>query len=295
VADRIPIAIVGGSGLYDLAPIEGREVRNVETPWGPPSDAIRIGRIGGRAVAFLARHGAGHSLLPSEIEYRANVWALKSLGVERVLSASAVGSLREDIHPREAVAFDQLIDRTNRPCTFFGDGLVAHVSMAQPVCPELRRLLVESGPTCGAVVHDGGTYLCIEGPAFSTRAESELYRSWRCSVIGMTNAQEAKLAREAEICYASLALVTDYDCWHASEASVTVGGLLDNLRANAAAAGAILEHVVRQLPERRAVCSCADALGDAILTPLDRIPESTRRRLGPLLERYVTDRRYPDP
>jgi len=293
MAERIPFAIVGGSGLYSLAGPDEPEIRTVRTPYGPPSDAIRVTWLGDRRVAFLARHGPNHSLLPSEIDYRANFWALKSLGVERVLAASAVGSLREDIHPREAVAVDQFVDRTHRPSTFFGDGLVAHVALGDPVCPELRSLLVSAGPKCGAVVHDGGTYLCMEGPAFSTRAESELYRSWHCDVIGMTNAQEAKLAREAEICYASLGLVTDYDCWHETEADVSVDGLLDNLRANAETAAAVLLRVVRDAPAERSSCGCGDALRNALLTPLDEVPEATRERLRPLIGRYLGGRARP--
>jgi 5'-methylthioadenosine phosphorylase len=288
--EPVRVAIVGGSGLYELAALGEPELRHVTTPYGPPSDAIRIGRIGNRAVAFLARHGPHHSLLPHEIDYRANFWALKSLGVERVLSASAVGSLREDVRPRHAVAIDQLVDRTRRPATFFGDGVVVHVAMGDPVCPELRRGLVDAGGTRGTVVHDGGTYVCIEGPAFSTRAESNLYRSWGCSVIGMTNATEAKLAREAEMCYASLALVTDWDCWHETEEMVSVEGLLENLRANAALSADLLSDVVRGLPDERHRCGCGDALGSAILTPLDGIPEPARRRLAPLLDRYFADR-----
>jgi 5'-methylthioadenosine phosphorylase len=293
MAERIPFAIVGGSGLYALAALGEPEIRTITTPYGPPSDAIRVGRVDGRSVAFLARHGAAHSLLPSEIDYRANIWALKSLGVERLLAASAVGSLREDIHPREAVAVDQFIDRTHRRSTFFGDGLVAHVGMADPVCPELQRLLVAAGRACGATVHDGGTYLCMEGPAFSTRAESELYRSWGSAVIGMTNAQEAKLAREAEICYASLGLVTDYDCWHESEADVSVEALLDNLRANAATATEVLLRVVREVSERRTGCGCGDALRGAILTPIDEIPDAVRRRLAPVIGRHLDAGRAP--
>ena len=293
MAERIPFAIVGGSGLYSLAGPDEPEIRTVRTPYGPPSDAIRVTWLGDRRVAFLARHGPNHSLLPSEIDYRANFWALKSLGVERVLAASAVGSLREDIHPREAVAVDQFVDRTHRPSTFFGDGLVAHVALGDPVCPELRSLLVSAGPKCGAVVHDGGTYLCMEGPAFSTRAESELYRSWHCDVIGMTNAQEAKLAREAEICYASLGLVTDYDCWHETEEAVSVEAVLGVLRRNARMGQETVRRAVAAIAEKKPACECADALRYALLTDPAAVPEATRERLRPLIGRYLGGRARP--
>jgi len=209
---RVDTAIMGGSGLYAIAGLTDTRQISVYTPFGPPSDLLRIGSMGGKQVAFLARHGAGHRLLPSEIDFRANIFALKQLGVTRILSASAVGSMRETIHPRDVVLVDQFIDRSpHRPATFFGDGIVAHVAFADPICPETRSILLETAKQKGARTHDGGTYLCMEGPAFSTRAESKLYRSWDVDVIGMTNLQEAKLAREAEICYSTLALVTDYD------------------------------------------------------------------------------------
>ncbi len=283
----IRIGVVGGSGLYGLSDLrEAREIR-VETPYGPPSDAFRVGTVSGVRAAFLARHGRGHHLLPAEVNYRANVWAFKSLGVERLIAASAVGSLRETIEPRHVVTADQFIDRTrHRHTTFFGDGLVAHVGLADPVCPELRGRLTASARDQGATVHDGGVYLCMEGPAFSTRAESELFRSWGAHVIGMTNFQEAALAREAEICYATLALVTDFDCWHEDEEDVTVAALLDNLEANARLAAATVVRVVGELGARPRSCACGQALQDAVLTPLSRVPETTLSRLEPILARW---------
>lgn len=282
------IGLIGGSGLYELAGLTTPREVPMATPFGPPSDAIRIGRMGDRGVAFLARHGRDHSLLPGEINYRANVYALKSLGVTRILSASAVGSMKPSIRPRDVVLPDQFIDRTNgRFATFFGAGIAAHVAFADPVCPEARRVLLEAAVAAGATAHDGGTYVCMEGPAFSTRAESRLYRSWGADVVGMTNLTEAKLAREAEICYATLALVTDYDCWHDVEADVTVTGVLENLRANAALAAATLRGAVLALPRERAACACGDALRHAIITPLGAISEDVRARFRLLLARYL--------
>ena len=244
------------------------------------SDALRIGRLDGREVAFLARHGRTHRLLPGEIEHRANLYALKSIGVSRVFAASAVGSMRESIRPRDVVLVDQFIDRTvHRHGTFFGDGVAAHVSFADPVCPELHGVLARAGTSAGGRVHERGTYLCIEGPAFSTRAESRLYRDWDVDVIGMTNLPEAKLAREAQICYATLALVTDYDCWHEEEDDVSVAAVLDNLRANAELAAGILRQAIRDTPRARQRCGCGRALEHAILTPLDAIPAAVRERL----------------
>jgi len=284
MTERAEIGILGGSGLYALAALEdARDVR-VDTPYGEPADALRIGRLDGRSIAFLARHGRSHRLLPNEIDHRANVYALKAVGVSRVLSASAVGSLRETIRPRDVVAVDQFVDRTpHRAGTFFGNGIAAHVSFADPVCPELHGLLGRSARAQGARVHERGTYLCIEGPAFSTRAESRLYRSWDLDVIGMTNLPEAKLAREAQLCYATLALVTDYDCWHEEEEDVSVTAVLDNLRANAQLAVAILRHVIRETPRERAGCGCARALEHAILTPREAIPAAARERLRVIL------------
>jgi 5'-methylthioadenosine phosphorylase len=269
---------------------EAREVR-VDTPFGPPSDAVVVGKVAGRSVAFLSRHGKGHRILPSEINYRANVFAMKLLGVERILSASAVGSMREEIRPRDLVVPEQLIDRTcGRASTFFGDGIAAHVSLADPFCPELRRALAAASREEGASVHEGGTYLCMEGPAFSTRAESRLYRTWDVDVIGMTNVTEAKLAREAEICYGTLALVTDYDCWHEEEEDVTVEALLANLRANGAMAARVLGRAIGALPAGRSTCGCADALARSIVTAPDAVPEETLARLRPILGRHLAPR-----
>jgi len=290
-AARAEFGILGGSGLYEMPGLgEIRDVR-VDTPFGPPSDEIRIGRLAGREVAFLARHGRNHGLLPGEINYRANLYAMKSLGVRRILSASAVGSMREDVHPRDVVVPDQFIDRTrNRVSTFFGDGVVAHVTFADPVCPVARAALREAARGAGATVHDGGTYLCMEGPAFSTRAESRLYRSWGVDVIGMTNLQEAKLAREAEMCYATLALVTDYDCWHEDEDDVSVEALLGNLRANADLAAAALREAVATLARNGdGGCGCGQALRYAIITPREAIPPEARRRLAAILDRHLED------
>ena len=283
-----PVGLIGGSGLYALAGIDTpREVR-VDTPFGEPSDALITGSVGGRSVVFLARHGRQHGFIPSDVNYRANVYALKALGVTRILSASAVGSMKETIHPRDVVLPDQFIDRTRgRPATFFGAGIAAHVGFADPVCPELRGALRDAARASGARAHDGGTYLCMEGPAFSTRAESILYRSWGVSVIGMTNVTEAKLAREAEICYATLALVTDYDCWHEDEADVSVTGVLDNLRANASLAAETLRAAVLALPEGRDACACGEALRHALITPPDAVSAAARARLGVLLDKYI--------
>jgi 5'-methylthioadenosine phosphorylase len=278
------IGILGGSGLYALA--GASDVREVEvaTPFGAPSGPVAIGTLEGREVAFLARHGPGHRLLPSEINYRANVYALKIVGVERILSASAVGSMREAIRPRHVVLPDQFVDRTRgRASTFFGEGIAAHVAFADPVCPETRSVLLAAARAAGAVAHDGGTYVCIEGPSFSTRAESHLHRKDGADVIGMTNLPEAKLAREAEICYATLALVTDYDCWHEEEESVSVGAVVDNLRANSALAADALRRAVAAMPEARAACGCGRALAGAIITEPSAISPSARERLRAIL------------
>ena len=280
--------IIGGSGLYALAGLNGARAVRVPTPFGDPSDAIHVGRIDDRDVAFLARHGGDHRLLPGEINYRANVYAMKALGVTRILSASAVGSMKASIHPTDVVLPDQFIDRTRgRLATFFGEGVAAHIAFADPVCAETRGALSLAARAAGAAVHEGGTYLCMEGPAFSTRAESRLYRSWDVDVIGMTNLTEAKLAREAEICYATLALVTDYDCWHDVEADVSVSGVLENLRANASLAASALRGAVLALPEARAACGCGEALRHAIITPVEAIAPTARARLGVLLDKYV--------
>jgi 5'-methylthioadenosine phosphorylase len=284
------VGIIGGSGLYALAGLEAPREVPVDTPYGEPSDALVVGTLDGVEVAFLARHGRGHRLLPGEINYRANVYALKYLGVTRVLSASAVGSLKEEVRPRDVVVPDQFIDRTHaRVSTFFGEGVAAHVAFADPVCPEAREALRDAARGAGATVHDGGTYLCMEGPAFSTRAESLLHRSWGVDVIGMTNATEAKLAREAELCYATLALVTDYDCWHETEDDVSVGAVIENLAANARLAAETIRRAVATLatlPERS--CGCAEALQGALISSRDAIGTDARARLGILLDKYVS-------
>ncbi len=281
------LGVIGGSGLYQMAGLEHRREAAITTPFGDPSDAYVLGTLGGRDVAFLSRHARGHRMLPSEINFRANIYGFKSLGIERIVSISAVGSLREELHPLDVVVPDQFIDMTrHRPSTFFGAGLVAHVSLADPVCPDLGALLVETAAACGARVHRGGAYLCIEGPQFSTRAESHLFRSFKADVIGMTNAQEVKLAREAEICYATLAMVTDYDCWRPEETPVTVDEVVARLNDNAAMAQEILARVAGRLEDHRA-CPCAAALKNAILTERARIPRETRERLGLLVGKYL--------
>lgn len=277
------VGVLGGSGVYDLAAVEGLREERIDTPFGAPSDSYATGRLAGRDVAFLARHGRGHRLAPSEINYRANVFGFKQLGCDAILSASAVGSLREECAPRHAVIPRQFIDRTrHRPDTFFGDGIVAHVSFADPVCPALADTLAESAREAGLTTHPGGTYLCMEGPQFSTRAESHLYRSWGADVIGMTNLTEAKLAREAEICYATLALVTDYDCWREATEAVSVDAVIAVLHENAASARATLAAAVPRVDPARA-CSCREALRYAVITDRAAVSESARRRLGPLL------------
>lgn len=275
--------IIGGSGLYAMEGVEMGESVLLETPFGTPSARFQLGAIDGCKVVFLPRHGAGHTLLPGEIPFRANIYGMKKLGVDRIISVSSVGSMKEHIHPRDIVVPDQFIDRTHgRSDTFFGEGIVAHIGFSDPVCPNLSRSVAEAARSCGATVHRGGTYLCIEGPAFSTRAESNLYRSWDVDVIGMTNYQEARLAREAQICYATIACVTDYDCWHESEADVSVEMLLDNLKANNAMAQKILKTVVPALDEKRD-CPCPHALQSAILTRKEDAPRATLKKLEIIL------------
>ncbi len=279
------LGVFGGSGLYAMPGLEGAAPTRVDTPFGPPSEEIVTGRLDGVPVAFLARHGAGHRLLPTEINFRANVWAFKSLGVEFIVSASAVGSLAEAVHPLDVVVPDQFIDRTrHRSDTFFGEGLAAHVSLADPVCGTLTAELADAAEEAGGTVHRTGTYVCMEGPQFSTRAESEMYRGWGAAVIGMTNLQEARLAREAEICYASLSLVTDYDCWKTDEEPVTVEAVVDRLHRNAELAARTVRAVTGRLPAARG-CGCATALDAAIVTHREAVPESTIRRLGPVVAR----------
>jgi len=283
----VPIGIIGGSGLYDMAELTDREERVVQTPFGDPSGPYVLATLRGRRVAFLARHGAGHRLLPSELNYRANIYGLKVLGVEWILSASAVGSLREDYRPLDIVVPNQFFDRTRgRVSTFFGDGLVAHVGFAHPFCQPLSALAVDAATRAGASVHWGGTYVCMEGPQFSTVAESESYRREGFDIIGMTNLQEAKLAREAEICYTTIALVTDYDCWHPSHASVTVDMIVANLLANAKTAQQVIANAVERLPIERA-CECAHALATAIITRPEAVPARTKERLRPIVGKYL--------
>ena len=285
--DPIRIGVIGGSGLYDMADLAGREQRVIETPFGDPSAPLVIGTLAGQRMAFLARHGAGHRLMPSELNFRANIYALKTLGVEWIVSASAVGSLQERYPPKDVVIPDQFLDRTRgRIGTFFGNGIVAHVSLAHPVCPALGAVVADAAETAGANVHRGGTYVCMEGPQFSTLAESELYRSWNMDIIGMTNLQEAKLAREAEICFSTLALVTDYDCWHPEHDQVTVEMIVEILHANAAMAQRAIANLAARLPIDRS-CPCASALRNAIITRPDAIPAGTRGALEPIIGKYL--------
>jgi 5'-methylthioadenosine phosphorylase len=284
----ISIGIIGGSGLYDMAEVTDREERRVETPFGDPSAPYVIGTLRGRRVAFLARHGAGHRLMPSELNFRANIFGFKTLGVEYILSASAVGSLKEHYKPLDLVIPDQFLDRTRgRISTFFGRGLVAHVGFAHPFCAPLSDLAYESARSSPATVHKGGTYVCMEGPQFSTLAESNLYRRWGMDIIGMTNLQEAKLAREAEICYTTIALVTDYDCWHPEHDQVTVEMIIANLTQNARTAQQVIADTVDRLPFER-TCECASALKYAIITRPDAVPPDIRRELAPLVGKYLS-------
>jgi 5'-methylthioadenosine phosphorylase len=283
------VGIIGGSGLYEMDGLEVTGEEAVQTPFGDPSDRYILGRLEGRQVAFLARHGRAHRLMPSELNFRANIFGFKVLGAEWILSASAVGSMKEEIKPLDMLIPDQFFDRTKgRPSTFFGNGLVAHVSFADPICAALGEILHRAGLQVGANMHQGGTYLCIEGPQFSTRAESRIYRTWGVDVIGMTNLQEAKLAREAEICYATMAMITDYDVWHETEADVSVEAVVRILQKNAEMARAILRKAVAMLPEERK-CPCAHALKDAIITPRDAIPERVRRELAPIVGKYLDE------
>jgi len=284
----ITIGIIGGSGLYDMAELTDREERQVSTPFGDPSAAYVIGTLRGKRVAFLARHGMGHRLMPSELNFRANIYGFKTLGVEYILSASAVGSLKEQYKPLDLVIPAQFVDRTRgRVSTFFGRGLVAHVGFAHPFCSILSDVAFRAAQTSSAAVHKGGTYVCMEGPQFSTFAESNLYRSWGMDIIGMTNLQEAKLAREAEICYTTIALVTDYDCWHPDHDQVTVDMIIANLTQNAKMAQAVIAEAVGRLPFER-TCECATALKHAIITRRDAVPSETLKALAPLVGKYLS-------
>lgn len=282
------IGIIGGSGLYSMPGLEGVRESRVKTPFGEPSDALVFGTIEGRRVVFLARHGRGHRILPSEINFRANLYAMKLAGVERVISISAVGSLREDLQPLEFLIPDQFYDRTHRRIsTFFGGGIVAHVGFDKPTCPHLSGILAEACDASGVTVHRGGTYVCMEGPQFSTLAEAHVHRQLRFDVVGMTNATEAKLAREAELCYATVAMITDYDCWHPQHSSVTVEEIIANLNRNAENAQNVVRAAVRRIPASRE-CRCGSALAHAILTDRARIPAAARRRLSAIVGKYLS-------
>ena len=282
------LGVIGGSGLYELPGLSAIERVRLETPFGDPSDEFVIGRLGGTRLVFLPRHGRGHRLLPSELPFCANLYGMKQLGAEWVVAVSAVGSLREEIAPGHVVVPDQFIDRTRgRRSTFFGGGIVAHVQFADPVCPVLSGALATAARGEGATVHAGGVYLCMEGPQFSTRAESHLYRSWGAHVIGMTNLQEAKLAREAEICYATMALVTDYDCWHETAESVSVEQIFGYLKANAEMAQRILRLAVPRAAARKRDCPCSNALQFAIVTDRAQIPAEIKRKLAPIIGKYI--------
>ncbi len=285
------IGVIGGSGLYEIEGLTGVRTVKVSTPFGQPSDDYIIGTLHGRRIAFLPRHGRGHRFLPTDINYRANIFGMKKLGVERIISVSAVGSMLEAIRPGDIVIPDQFYDHTkHRISTFFGNGIVAHVGMADPVCPDLGSVLIDAGTGVGATVHRGGTYLCMEGPQFSTRAESMTYRLWNKAVIGMTNATEAKLAREAEICYSTIALATDYDCWHHAEEAVTVEAVLAVMKKNIETSKAMIREAVRTLPETRS-CKCGEALRNTIMTPEKLIPTKTKRDMAPIIGKYLKGRK----
>jgi 5'-methylthioadenosine phosphorylase len=285
-ASEPAIGVIGGSGLYELEGLTGLRWQKVTTPFGAPSDAYCVGRFGGRKVIFLPRHGRGHRVMPSELNFRANIWGLRFLGARWVISVSAVGSMKEGIRPLDLVVPDQFFDATKRRVSsFFGDGIVAHVGMAEPVCPDLAGVLVKAAHETSAAVHRGGTYLCIEGPQFSTRAESRIYRSWGVDVIGMTNMPEAKLAREAELCYATLALATDYDVWHETHEAVSVEAVVQNLLKNVATAKDVLRRVIPAIAPAR-TCECPSLLRSAVITNPGAFPTATRKKLELLLDNY---------
>jgi 5'-methylthioadenosine phosphorylase len=282
------IGIIGGSGLYSMAGLKDTRKIRVKTPFGEPSDAIVVGTLEGRRVAFLARHGRGHRILPSEINFRANICAMKQMGVERIISVSAVGSLQEDLRPGEFLVADQFVDRTkNRVSTFFGGGLVAHVAFDKPTCPQVSAVLGDASERCSVTVHRRGTYVCIEGPQFSTLAEAHVHRQLRFEVIGMTNVTEAKLAREAELCYATIAMITDYDCWHPEHESVTATQIIATLNQNAENAQKVLREAVRTMPAER-TCKCGAALKHALITDLKLVPPATKKRLAPIIGKYLS-------
>lgn len=285
------IGVIGGSGLYEIEGLTEVQEVTIETPFGAPSDAYITGHLGDAKLVFLPRHGRGHRFLPSEVNYRANIYGMKKLGVEQIISVSAVGSMKEEIVPGHIVIPDQFFDRTQgrRAATFFGDGVVGHVQFADPICGELAEILAGSAAAVGATVHKGGTYLCIEGPNFSTRAESTIFRSWGVDIIGMTNVPESRLAREAEICYGTVALATDYDCWHDGHEDVSVEAVLEIIRQNVATAREIIRTASEQIVARRKIrgCDCGDALKFAIMTERSLIPEATRQALEPLIGKYL--------
>jgi 5'-methylthioadenosine phosphorylase len=286
--NKADIGIIGGSGLYHMPGLEHIREWRVKTPFGDPSDALVLGTLEGQRVAFLARHGRGHRLMPSEINYRANLYAMKLAGVKRLISVSAVGSLREELRPLEFLIPDQFFDRTyRRISTFFGDGIVAHVGFDRPVCPQLATVMGSACDLAGVKAHRGGTYVCIEGPQFSTLAEAHVHRQLRFEVIGMTNVTEAKLAREAELCYATIAMITDYDCWHPEHSSVTVAEIIANLTRNAESAASVIRHAVRMMPSAPE-CKCEKALAHAIITAPDSVPASARKRLAAIIGKYIS-------
>jgi 5'-methylthioadenosine phosphorylase len=287
-APRAEIGILGGTGLYEIEGLRDFQERTLKTPFGAPSDAYILGTLEGRRVAFLSRHGRGHRFLPMDVNYRANVYGFKVLGVERLISISSVGSLKEEIRPRDIVFADQFFDKTHRPSTFFGGGIAAHVSLAHPVCPSLSKYLYETAVGLGVRSHFGGTYVCMEGPAFSTIAESRVHRSWGAAVIGMTGATEAKLFREAEICYATMNLVTDFDVWHAEEEQVSVELILESLRQNIDSAKAIIKKAVAGLPPHDpSACGCGEALRNTIVTDPRLIPAALKKKLAPIIGKYL--------
>ncbi len=281
------VGVIGGSGFYQMDGLADIEERRIETPFGPTSDPIVLGSLDGVRMAFVARHGVGHRIIPSEVPYQANIWALRSLGVERIIAINAVGSMREEMAPGQFVVPDQLIDHTQgRAGTFFGRGLVAHIAFDQPFCSELSNMVAGAAQSAGATVHRGGTYVAVDGPAFSTKAETGLYRSWGISIIGMTTLPEAKLAREAEICYATLAYVTDYDTWHEEHEPVTADMIIRMILKSVTAARDAVRDVVRRLPAERS-CACGKTLAKALITPLHLVPEETRRDLAPIIGKYM--------
>lgn len=285
--EHVTIGVIGGSGLYEMEGLTGVKTVRIPTPFGKPSDELIVGTLEGKRVAFLPRHGRGHRILPTDINYRANIYSMKKLGVERIISVSAVGSMKEKIRPGDIVIPGQFYDHTkHRKSTFFGSGIVAHVGMADPVCAGLGTILAEAGTRVGATVHAGGTYLCMEGPQFSTRAESLIYRTWDVDVIGMTNATEAKLAREAEICYTTIALATDYDCWHHCEEAVTVEAVLEVMRHNIETSKAMIREAVRMLPAARD-CLCKESLRNTIMTPENLMPAKAKKDLAPIIGKYL--------